>query len=67
MFLRISPSPEVFEDIEQQNEMVPSAGLKILVEWRDVDFVEVRIGGIDDVAARFDAFDVAELGQFAEE
>ena len=57
----------VFEDIEEQEERVLFAGLKGIVEWADVNFGEMGIGGVDDFTGSFDAFDVAEFGEAVEE
>ena len=58
---------DVFEDIEKQKQRVLLAGLEGIVERADVDFGEMRIGGIDDFAGSFDAFDVAEFSEGVEE
>lgn len=58
---------DVFEDIEEQEKRILFAGLEGIVERADMNFLEMRIGGIDDVAVSFDAFDVAEFGEGVEE
>ena len=57
----------MFEDVEQEKQRVLFAGLKGIVERTDVNFGEMRIGGIDDVAVGFDAFDVAEFSKGVKE
>ena len=58
---------DVFEDIEEQEKRILFAGLEGIVERADMNFLEMRIGGIDDVAVGFDAFDIAEFGERVEE
>jgi hypothetical protein len=52
----------VFEDVEEEKQRILFAGMKGIVERADMNFGEMRIGGIDDCAVGFDAFDIAEFG-----
>src|SRR5258708_34390296 len=54
---------DMFENIQKQNKRVLFAGTKGIVEWTDMNFLKLRIRGINNFTGGLYTLDVAEYHQ----